>query len=181
MNFNIEKEKIMKHTTSKILGLAAGLIKGRTNTWVVSLLVAAFLLLGLANSPLAQQAPQRQAPPSQAAPRLRDVRRISVAEFGRTEIAKQVQERVIAGIIQSGKLQVVNASANPDAMLYGSVNSTRELTAKVVLHSKGNPELWARQVQAASNSGNQADAAASVAGRIVKQLLRSIEEDRNAR
>jgi hypothetical protein len=171
----------MKHITSENLELQIGLSKRRTRRLAIGLVAVAFLLFGLPISPLAQRAPQRQAPPSQAAPRLRDVRRIAVAEFGRSEVAKQVQERVIAGIIQSGRLQVVSASANPDATLLGSVNPTREFTAKVVLQAKGNPELWARQVQAAANTTSQADAAASVAGRIVKQLLRSIEEDRNAR
>ena len=177
----------MKHTTSKNLGITKGLLERRRKAITISLLVASFLLIGLPNSLFAQEPAPREGKrgdsPTQTAPRLRDIRRISVEEFGSSSLAKQIQERVIAGIIQSGKLEVVSASARSrsQATLRGSVSSNRELTVKVVLLANGNPELWARAVQSASSaSGNQADAAASVAGRIVKQLLKAIEDDRNA-
>jgi hypothetical protein len=174
----------MKPTTSTILGFVTRLLEERVKPLTISLLVASFLLLGLPNSPFAQQA--RQTPPGQAAQRraplrLRDIRRISVEEFGRSDMARKIQERVILGIIQSGRLQVVSASASPDATLRGSVSSTREVQVTVLLLARGNQELWSRLVQpAASNGANQAEAAASVAGRIVKHLLKAIEEDRNA-
>jgi hypothetical protein len=172
---------IMKPTISMMLGFARGLLEKRMKPFTVSFLVASFLLLGLTNSPFAQQAPPRPAPQRPAPVRLRDIRSISVEEFGRSDMAQKIQERVIAGIIQSGRLQVVSASARPDATLRGSVSSNRELQVNVLLLARGNQELWSRQVQAAaSNSANQAEAAASVAGRIVKQLLKAIEEDRNA-
>ena len=170
----------MKPTASKTFGFAAELLKRRMKPLAACLLLAAFLSLGLPASPLAQQAPPRPPVPPQAPLRLRDIRRISVEEFGRSDLAQKIQERVIAGIIQSGRLQVVSASATPDASLVGAVISSPELTVKVRLTTRGHRELWSHEVQSpTSNSGNQADVAANIAKRIVKQLLRAIEEDRS--
>lgn len=177
----------MKHTASKISEFATQLQERRIKPLTIALLIAAFLLLGLPYSSLAQQAPTQPAPskrvPQQPTPqRLRDMQRISVAEFGSSDIAKKIQERVIFGITQSGRLQVVPQSSRSQATLVGFVSSNRELTVNVrLIGGNGSKELWGRAVQAAvSSTGNQADAVASVAGRIVKQLLKAIEDDRAA-
>jgi hypothetical protein len=130
-----------------------------------------------------------------SAQRLSEVKSIFVDSFGNAEGADIIREKVINRIAKSGKVQVVDALAQADAILTGigeitrgaryqassgtyggsaSGGTTYDATLVLRLVTKEKQILWSDE---AKPGGFSRSVSSSVADRVVKSLLRAIEKD----
>jgi hypothetical protein len=135
-----------------------------------------------------------EAPADQVAT-LREVRTVCVDSFGNAEGADLIREKVINRIVKSGKLSPVENRESADAVLTGigeiskgvaysasggsaSGGTRYDATLVVRLVGKDKKILWVEEAKPGFLSGS---ASSSVADKIVKSLLKAIEQDAKAK
>lgn len=122
--------------------------------------------------------------------RLRDVKTVFVGSFGTGEGADLIRAKVLAALVKSGRLDVVESPERADAILTGSGEVTKDArytqgqgetkdtaTAAVRLVGRADQKiLWADE--ASTGLFVFGSATSSAANGIVKKLLAAIEKDR---
>lgn len=115
--------------------------------------------------------------------RLRDVRRIFVGSVGSSEGADMVQSKIIVALSKTKRLAVVTSPDDADAVLTGAADASKivdrgftkdEATLAVRLIGKDKSILWAGDAMSGRFTRN---GTTDVASKIVKALLKAIEED----
>ena len=148
-------------------------------------LIASFCLLFATGMILAEDGVQH----------LRDVKRVYVGSFGDAVGADVIRNKVIAHLVKSGRIEVVEKAEQADSILTGAgqvseshfynANATTtqgsahggtqyHATAGVRLLNKDSKILWADDT---SNGMFARSASSSIADKITKKLLKAIEED----
>jgi hypothetical protein len=133
---------------------------------------------------------------AQSAQRLSDVHKIFVGSLGGGDGANVIREKIIARLVQSGKVTIVNVPAEADAFLtgarqatarehYGAIATTTiasasggtryDATAAIELTGKGGEVLWAGEGTSGFLYRSATSSAASAAA---KSLVKAIEKAR---
>lgn len=133
------------------------------------------------------------------AQRLQDVKKVYVGPFGDGPGSELIRSKLISHLVKSKRLEVVEVANQADAILTGvgelsktehySANANRSTanasggsryhaTAGVRLLNTEHKILWADEV---SNGMFSRSASSSVADKIVKNLLKAIENDANGK
>jgi hypothetical protein len=113
---------------------------------------------------------------AQSAQRLSDVHKIFVGSLGDGYDADIIREKIIARLVESGKVTIVNAPAGADAFLSGAGQaSVHDATAAIELTGKGGDVLWAGEGTSGLLYRSATSSAASAAA---KSLLNAIEKAR---
>lgn len=112
--------------------------------------------------------------------RLKDVRRIAVASFGNTEAAGLVREKLINRLVASGRVSVVDDSADADAVLTGVVGADiygKADTSAFRLSTRDGRVLWVGEKSPPHNAYYYGSASGSIAGWVAKKLLKDLEKN----
>ena len=137
--------------------------------------------------------------------RLRDVNSVYVAEFGKTEQAKALRKEIIKELSGSGRVRIVDAAADADAVLNVNIKEGskpvdqqyQDLEAggttvtgykivpdtKIVfqLDSKQRRQLWAVKLDYDRFAGSDAKAAREIADRVNREFLKAFERESKGR
>jgi hypothetical protein len=155
------------------------------------LLIAGLLTTGTASAQAPATSPASTPVNSQGGPilplRLRNVKTVYIASFGVEQGAEMIRAKVLAGLVKSRKLEVVESEGDADAVLtgIGQVSTQPDpLTGKD--HADATVRLVGRidrrilWVDEASDALlTLRNATSSAADGIVKKLLAAIEKDKH--
>ena len=119
--------------------------------------------------------------------RISDVKTIFIGEFGTTEAAALVKEKLSNRLVKSGKLTIIEDERQADAVLTGVVgnNAIGVATVAVVkVVTRERRVIWGGEKTAGGISrfvAVEGGASASIADKLAADLLKAIEEDRKGK